>query len=129
MKRLLLISAVFLLIGCDNEEVITDIVGEWELVEVLADPGDGSGRFRSVNSNKRVRFFEDGAYTSNGSICDFSIESEGSFNGTYTLSDSGYWITCGDSMDYSIGLRLEDGFLIVTFPCIEPCLQKFRKPN
>ncbi|MCX2720732.1 hypothetical protein [Lentiprolixibacter aurantiacus] len=130
MKRLLFaMGAIILLNGCDGPEVTTDIVGEWTLIEVLADPGDGSGRFRSVSSDKQITFFEDGIYTSRGSICDFSIESEGTITGTYALSDSGYWIDCADSVDYSIGLRLEGGFLIITFPCFEPCLQKFRKRN
>ena len=130
MKRFLLALLTILFIGaCDSDTVSTDIIGEWELIEVLADPGDGSGRFTSVNGDKRIRFFEDGAYTSTGSICDFTVEAQGSSNGTYTLSDAGYFIICGESPDYTIGLRIENGFLILTFPCIEPCLQKFRKRN
>ena len=130
MKNLLFfLLIVFILTGCDKESGTTDIIGEWELIEVLADPGDGSGQFRPVSSDKRIRFFEDGTYTSTGSICDFSIESEGDSTGTYLLSDSGYRISCSEAPEFTIGLRIEDGYLIVTFPCIEPCLHKFRKSN
>ena len=128
MKKIIFfLLTVLLVTGCDNDSEATDIVGEWDLIEVLADPGDGSGEFRSVNSDKRIRFFADGTYSSAGSICDFTIESEDITDGVYTLSDTVYRIACGDSPQFTVGLRIEDGFLIVTFPCIEPCLHKYRK--
>lgn len=130
MKRILLfLLAVLLLSGCNNGELTTDIVGEWVLIEVLADPGDGSGRFRPVNSDKRISFFANGTYISTGAICNFSSEPDSNSNGIYTLTDTGYQILCGDAPDFPIGLQIEDGFLIVSFPCIEPCFEKYRKLN
>ena len=126
MKKLLLL---FLLLGfaCNSDDPEIEILGEWQLIEVLADPGDGSGIFKSVNSNKRITFFEDGTYTSNGIICDFTTQAEEASSGQFTVDEEGYLIPCSDPISYTIDLQLEDGFLILSFPCIEPCLQKFRK--
>ena len=128
MKKLFLL---FILLGlaCNSEDPESEITGEWQLVEVLADPGDGSGKFQSVDSNKRVTFLKDGTYTSNGIICDFTTLSEETSGGQYTVDDEGYLISCSGPIGYNINLRLEDGFLIISFPCIEPCLQKFRKSS
>ena len=130
MKKLLYsLLPLILLSGCDKDKVATGILGEWNLIEVLADPGDGSGRFRAVNSDKRITFLEDGTYTSTGLVCSFSTDTVGMTNGTYTTTETGYQIGCSETLDFSVNLQIEEGFLIVSFPCIEPCLQKFRKLN
>ncbi|MBT8205937.1 MAG: hypothetical protein KJO20_11230 [Eudoraea sp.] len=128
MKKLLLFL-LLLSLACTSDDPEIEILGEWQLVEVLADPGDGSGKFKSVDSNKRITFFEDGSYTSNGIICDFTTSAEEASGGQYTIDEDGYLIPCSDPVSYTVGLRLEDGFLIISFPCIEPCLQKFRKQS
>ena len=130
MKKLLyILLPVFLLTGCDKDEAATGIVGEWKLIEVLADPGDGSGRFRAVNSDKRITFLEDGTYTSTGLVCSFSTDVVGMTNGTYTTTETGYQIGCSETLDHSVNLQIDSGFLIISFPCIEPCLHRFRKTN
>ncbi|NNJ37670.1 MAG: hypothetical protein HKP23_00325, partial [Flavobacteriaceae bacterium] len=58
MKKLLLFF-LLLSLACTSDDPEIEILGEWQLVEVLADPGDGSGKFKSVDSNKRITFFED----------------------------------------------------------------------
>lgn len=45
-------------------------LGSWELIEVLADPGDGSGTIEPVESNKTMDFSANGIVTTNSSLCD-----------------------------------------------------------
>ncbi len=116
-------------VSCEKEPDSSDIVGEWQLIAMLADPGDGSGTFMPVVSNKRIEFFSDGTYISNGTICDFSTSAQESSEGNYTSIENRYEISCSGTLNFPIGLQLEDGSLIVSFPCIEPCQQRFRKIN
>ena len=97
--------------------------------EVLADPGDGSGRFKTVSSEKRVTFNEDGTFTSRGLICDFTTDADGFFDGTYTITETGYQLNCAGDFLFSLELRIDEGFLLASFPCFEPCIQKFRRNN
>ena len=116
-------------IGCKDDEPAPEIVGSWQLIEVLADPGDGSGQFKRVTSEKRITFINDGTFTSRGLICDFSIDAEGFYDGTFTSTDTGYQISCAESLPLPLALSIDDGFLLVSFPCIEPCVQKFSREN
>ena len=118
---------LLLLISCEKEAAPTGILGEWQLIAILADPGDGSGEFRPVDSEKRITFFENGNYSSNGLICEFTQNASGSAEGNYTSTEEGYQIECPGVPGFPINLRIENGFLLVSYPCIEPCMLKFRK--
>jgi len=89
-KVLIILLSIGVFISCAKNDDIknTDLIGKWKLIEVLADLGDGSGIFHSVSSDKIIEFQSNGTVTSNGSICDMSIESVSSSSGTYSLSDS-----------------------------------------
>lgn len=123
------IIILFLSISCKRDDSLTPntIEGEWKLIAVLADPGDGSGEFRPVSSNKTVRFNANGSYTSNGNICHFSSLDDGESEGIYVTNDQGYSIECEGQFVYPVNLQLKDGFLILTFFCIEPCQHKYKK--
>ena len=130
MKQLLiiLISAV-LFHACEKDDQTTDtyIIGKWKLIEVLADPGDGSGTFHSVNSNKIIEFHADGTISSNGSICDMSVEADEASTGLYSLED--HTISSSDC-SYSplkITFEFQGSNLILNYPCIEPCRAKYKK--
>jgi len=129
IKTLTGIIVLFLVISCKNDDALSvnTIEGEWKLIAVLADPGDGSGEFRSVSSNKTVRFNANGSYTSNGKICDFSSLADDESEGIYVATDQGYSIECEGQFVYPVNLQLKDGFLIITFFCIEPCQHKYKK--
>ena len=126
---ILLISAV-LFHSCDKkDEQSTDtyIIGKWELIEVLADPSDGSGTFHSVNSDKIIEFHDDGTISSNGSICYMSVETNKPSIGTYSLED--FTINSSDC-SYSpmyITFEFQGSYLILNYPCIEPCRAKYKK--
>ena len=129
MKKILIV--LFLLgfgYACSKDEDDNpELIGTWKLTEVLADPGDGSGTFHQVSSNKMLEFRTDGTITSNGSICEMSIESGSPSTGTYSLSDS--TITSPDCEDSVIKIKFEKegSSLIVYYPCIEGCMAKYKK--
>lgn len=99
------------------------------MVEQLADPGDGSGVFVSVDSQKVVEFFEDGSFCSNGSICTMDVATTSPSTGTY--DDETMMI---DVDDCTVGhfprtYDISADTLIINYPCIEPCREKFLRLN
>ena len=131
MKKIIfLLGVIGLLISCNSDDDLspnTDLVGEWELIEVLADPGDGSGTFQAVESDKTIIFHQDGTITSNGTICNLSIQTNNPTSGTYSFTDSTFNSPdCNDS-EYEYQFEHNGNILIVFYPCIEPCQAKYRK--
>ena len=98
----------------------------YHLIQVLNDPGDGSGIFVAVNSNKTITFYEDGTLTSNGSICQSSITTDASSRGTYSETEM---TIIPDDCDFEPWFphtyELEGNILIINYPCIEACRAKF----
>lgn len=64
------------------------IFGEWKLIERLVDPGDGSGEYVPVQSEKKLIFFENGTVTSNGSLCLSGDLTDNGDQGEFSLGDS-----------------------------------------
>ncbi len=125
---LVLLSILFACKSDDDQTENPEITGEWLLIEMLADPGDGSGEFRPVDSAKRLSILTDGTWSSNGDICSFSDVVTSATSGTYEESDNGISIECAGPFPTPLQLGLDnDDNLIVAFACIEPCLQKFRR--
>ena len=124
-KQLLIIVVVALTLSCAKAN--KELVGKWRLVEVLADPGDGSGEFRPVSSKKTLEFYSDGTVKSNGQICLMGIEADAPSTGTYSLADS--TIVADECNDWPRKINFEEKgtTLILNFPCIEPCRAKYRK--
>lgn len=115
---------------------IPELVGVWRLVEQYADPGDGSGDFRKVDSDKTIEFFDDGIFSSNGNLCGLDITSGDLVYGTYVIKDSlnsfsvNNYLTpedCNILQDYKVFVHMEGQSLILSYPCIEGCAQKYRK--
>ena len=128
-KGIVVFGMLFFLLSCSksDEKIIANmsIVGSWKLIEVLADPGDLSGTFVSVNSNKTLVFSNTGKITSNGLICDMSIESNTNSFGTFSETNSTISpINCNNSI---INYELKGNTIILIYPCIEPCKAKYIK--
>ena len=125
------IALIFLILSAcnsdDNEPPSTGITGEWLLVEMLADPGDGSGIFVPVDSEKRITISAGGTYSSNGDVCSFTSEVTTATNGSYSEDNDSYIIECSNMFPGFVRINLDDDHLIISFPCIEPCQQKFRR--
>lgn len=66
---LIIFSTILLVLSCiEQESTDNNLIGRWRLTEVLLDPGDGSGTFQGVSSDKIIEFHSDGTVTSNGEI-------------------------------------------------------------
>ncbi len=103
------------------------LTGTWELKEVLMDPGNGSGVFTAVSSDKNLVFNTNGNVNSNGIICDMSIESNTSTSGTYSENDS--TIISATCQNLIIKYELSGDTLILIYPCIEACKAKYNRVN
>lgn len=131
MKRLLIIILVLgAIASCKktDENKNTDLIGKWKMTEVLMDPGDGSGTFHSVSSNKYIEFRADGTVFSNGSLVSNSTETAEADSGRYSLVDStftSYRIFI--DLPLTMHFACEGSVLTISYPCIEPCGAKFRK--
>lgn len=101
------------------------LTGTWELQEVLMDPGNGSGVFTAVSSDKNLVFHTNGNVNSNGIICDMSIESNTSTSGTYSKNDS--TIISATCQNLIIKYELNGDTLILIYPCFEACKAKYTR--
>jgi hypothetical protein len=57
-KIVLVILSALMIASCNKDEAV--ITGEWKLIARLMDPGDGSGVFTEVESDKTITFFKNG---------------------------------------------------------------------
>ena len=101
------------------------LTGTWELKEVLMDPGNGSGVFTAVSSDKNLVFHTNGNVNSNGIICDMSIESNTSTSGTYSENDS--TIISATCQNLIIKYEVSGDTLILIYPCFEACKAKYTR--
>ncbi|MFP9098344.1 hypothetical protein ACLI09_04760 [Flavobacterium sp. RHBU_24] len=132
MKKILFLLAVIIgLVGCnnnDNDQVVNNsVIGQWQLVAILADPGDGSGTFITVDSQKRLTFNDDGTLNSNGNICSMDTATDVATNGTYSEENHTITGSCGVA-PYPITFEFDsNGSLILNHPCIEPCRERYAR--
>ena len=131
MKKIVFtLFTVGILFSCnkdDDSNSNTELIGNWKLIEVLADPGDGSGTFFSVESEKTITFVSDGTITSNGNLCDMSIKSDIQTSGTYSNSESTFNSSDCNNPDYNFTFEQNGNILIINYPCFEPCQAKYIK--
>lgn len=74
MKNSLILFMLLMIFSCTTKEAKPDIknqdlIGKWKVIEQLADPGDGSGTFNPIESDRTIQFFSDGTITINGDLC------------------------------------------------------------
>lgn len=127
-KILALAVIILTVISCSKNDDDTSsnlLKGTWKLTEVLADPGDGSGTFNSVSSNKNMIFGNGGNLSSNGAICDMSIETNVSSTGTYSEANS--TINSTICPNNTIKYELNGNTLILIYPCFEACKAKYTR--
>jgi len=132
-KVLLLLGILIYTISCSNDDsegnTTVDLIGQWKLIATKADPGDGSGTFQNVESDKVVTFLIGGTVASNGTICYLSIESNNPTSGTYSLTESTISSSNCVATEQNIEFELVNSKLIMRYPCIEACEEKFIKIN
>jgi hypothetical protein len=124
LSIILLVSTY--LLSCSSTKQ-TNILGTWKLTEQRLDIGDGNSTFTKIKSGKTLTFLANGTITSNGAICFMTKTPEVETTGVYdTLSKT---LTSKDCPETALKIRYEllDGNLIISYPCMEPCQQKFVK--
>lgn len=137
-KLFSIFCVLFLLVSCSSSEDTTEasLFGTWKLSETNNDPGDGSGVFTKTNSAKVLVFQNNNEVTSNGSLCDNTINSDSPSSGTYTIkqdvASSGTIIpsACNYNLanaSQSIQFEIKGSLLYVYYPCIEGCSAKYVK--
>jgi hypothetical protein len=142
MKQSVIILLVLVLFNCSSREekpVIENenLLGKWKMIEQLADPGDGSGTFNPIDSNRIIQFFSDGTVIINGNLCYMSTDVGAEMSGIYEViaDDTADTINNGfifpndcDFAETKIYFYLPlNGNLILWYTCIEGCAQKFKK--
>ncbi|MEP6262462.1 MAG: lipocalin family protein [Gillisia sp.] len=133
MKILKIAVVSFLLISCeksDDVNIVSPVIGKWQLRELYIDPGDGSGEFAEVESDKTIEFFSNGKVTSNGSLCDVSgdanVPTSGTFSiSTFTIDAPGCFN--GEIPFMDIFFRLEGDYLKINKPCFEGCAEIYSR--
>ena len=131
MKKIgLLLIAIGILFSCDSDDDSnsnSELIGKWKLIEILADPGGGSGTFTAVDSDKIITFENNEIITSNGRLCDMSIQSGNPTSGNYSISDMTFNSSDCANPDYDYTFEQNGNMLIIDYPCFEPCKAKYQK--
>lgn len=130
--KLLSVAAICVgMVACtaENPEDREDgLTSKWQLMEQLADPGDGSGTFQPVLSQKTVSFYEDGSVVSNGSLCYMTTDVGNGSDGTFNSLDSTILVNgCDFSPPFPLTIEIVDGYLVLNYPCIEACREKYEQ--
>jgi len=135
MNKLLIFVLSFTILfslatSCAEEAPATpESVDKWKLIEQLSDPGDLSGTFQAVSSDKTIEFIDENTVDCKGSLCSMSTEAVGETTATYNAAEKFILVEgCGGS-SFKINYEFEDEFLYLRYPCREPCVQKFEKSN
>jgi hypothetical protein len=127
MKNMLILSLFISFLSCQKSHELcnsNDLIGTWQLIEVLSDPGDGSGIYQSVESDWIISFSSDGSFYSNQKLCNGNNENTEEEMGSYNTVDQ---LINNVSCSFDVGYELNGPNLILRYPCREPCGQKFVK--
>lgn len=140
MRKFFMVSLFILGLSCSDDDTFfdqeKDLLGTWRLVEQYVDPGDGSGDFQPVNSDKRVTFTANSTYSANGSLCFIDTDSNEEVSGTYEIneenlaefSSENYLIPEDCNFEGAkVFIHFDGSDLILSYLCIEGCAQKYRK--
>ena len=142
---ILILSGIVSSCSNDNDEQIDvnpELIGKWRLIETLNDPGDESGVYESIVSEKTIEFSADGTFIINGPLCELSTligeDITGRINSSQNSSDNilisneecefdkRFNTTYEFNTEY--GFRIENSNLIIYWTaCVEACRQKYQK--
>ncbi len=103
----------------------TGLKGNWQLTEFLLDPGDGSGKFQTITSNRRIEIKAGNAWSSNGNVCSMYADDNTQSAGAFNEADQTFSVSsCAAA---NIKYKLEGSFLILSYSCFEPCAAKYAR--
>ncbi len=133
MKKCILILAfASLSLYCSSDynrrSESAQFIGKWKMTASLIDPGDGSGVYEPVSGNKTLEFLENGVIRTNYPMCSLNPATEETYTSPYNADDDYIQVqNCGSEPDYKVNYDIENGNLILSYPCIEACLVKFER--
>lgn len=130
MKKLLVVLFTGLLVlSCSkNSSNEVELIGKWQLVEIYADPGDGSGTFETVESDKEIEFLSNNTVVSNGALCTMGMSSDQT-TGSYDPESSYIEPQDCSGSNVRINYQIVDSKLQLRYMCIEACVEKYVKVN
>ncbi|MFC6098961.1 hypothetical protein [Olivibacter domesticus] len=120
----LYLLCIFLFSACEKDDTLsTPLQGKWILTETLADPGDGSGEWKTVSEDSvaYIIFNQDGSLQTN-----LYPKME-----HYRVKDSIYLEIGITSQKNPILYRyqIDQNSLLLNPPCIEACGLRFVRTN
>ncbi|NVK04663.1 MAG: hypothetical protein HWD92_07560 [Flavobacteriia bacterium] len=123
MKRLLVILSISTLLftGCKRGGE-NRIIGQYHLVQVYADPGDGNGYFTEVDSDKTLTFYADGRVMCNGNMCVPTLSTDNPTSGVYSSDDL---LIMSDDCSSTLRFQSFGDEIILEYTCIERCDHKY----
>ena len=130
-SRLTLVILILGVISCQKETSDTlnpnILEGSWLLIETLRDGEDGNRIFLPVDSEREISILPDNSFITNYDVCQ-AIEEGEKFSGSFDrIGGQEFLIPCAGSLLNSVQGRLENGYLILYYPCSVPCAYKFEK--
>lgn len=126
MKKLLFALVLLNWLALESCTKTANIEKEYILVEVLSDPGDGSGVFQAVTSDKKLIIYDDDTFKiENGKFCSF--EEGAGLTGSGTINYSEGLMTGDECKDRRHLITQEGEYFTISYPCIEPCAQKYKE--
>ncbi|MCF6131040.1 hypothetical protein [Flavobacterium wongokense] len=105
-----------------------DILGQWKVIEILVDPGDGSGTFEPYTEDWKMTFSDDGHIYSYYSLCDPTIHASGdTFFGFPYIASANRVVTedCFNEGNWQLTYELVGENLILHYPFTEEVSYKF----
>lgn len=117
------ILLAFGLVACNAAD--DELESRWVITHNLMDPGDGSGTFQPVTTGKTLEFYEDGTITSTGDLCTMSTAITSGSSGTYTETPNVIEPDDCDFGNFPITYTTDLDTMVLSFPCIEPCKEKY----
>jgi hypothetical protein len=133
MKHIVFVLIAFLsFVTCSSDDDNTTtiepgLIGNWKLVAIYSDPGDGSGDFAAVSSDKTIAFNANGTLNSNANLCLLFSETGESSSGTYSETEGSFTITDCETTPVTAYYELVGVDLIISYFCIEGCQEKYEK--
>lgn len=130
MKYLTFVVLIFI-VSCQSDLMqpnseITKINGKWQLLEVLVDPGDGSGEFAATDLDIVLEIDENLNVVANGVLCGYA-ESKNILTGQISLKDSIITSNCERTMLRHKLSLYKVNLILSNLNCREACMAKFIK--
>jgi hypothetical protein len=119
LQNLIFVFIILSLTACEKIGAETSITGKWKLIETLADPGDGSGKWKSYSGSKSYLI----------------LNSDGSITGNSGTNFKQYRVIDNQQIEFLyqngtptiLSYKLDGNALEISGGCIEACGSRYKK--